>query len=68
MGGQQKGADQQATEVNYGDKNRVSECGGGEQAVACLVGRVSAEGGGYYFCGRMLCTEERTWDDQRARI
>ena len=28
-GGQQKGADQKATEVNYGDKNWVSEYGGG---------------------------------------
>ena len=30
-GGQQKGADQQATEVNYGHKNWVLECGGGNK-------------------------------------
>ena len=68
MDGQQKGADQQGTEVNYGDKHRVPECEGWEQAAVCLVGGVSAEGGGYYFCGRMLCTEERTWDDQHDGI
>ena len=67
-GGQQKGADQQVTKVNYGDKNRVSECVGGEQAAACLVGGVSEEGGGCYFCGRMLRTEEQTWDDQHNGI
>ena len=31
VGGQQKGAYQQANEVNDGDKNRVSECGGGNK-------------------------------------
>ena len=31
MGGQQKGADQQVTEINYGDKNWVSECGEGNK-------------------------------------
>ena len=41
---------------------------GEEQAAACLVGGVSAVGGGCYFCRRMLPTEEQTWDDQHVGI
>lgn len=68
MVGQQKGADQRITKVSYGHKNWVSECGGGEQATARMVGRVPAGGGGYRFCGRRLHTEEQTWDNQHVGV
>ena len=66
--GQQKRADRGLTEADYRDKNRVSEYGGGEQAATCMVGGVSEEGGGYYFCGGMLHTKEGAWDDQHDGI